>query len=63
MLIDSIIDLLPALPTPPWMGPPLPIAWGLRWQVEEEPEVKLPSGSPRRYVLKATVKKSKQKKA
>lgn len=68
MIIESIIDLLPALPCPPWIGPPLPIAWGVRWQAKEEPEVKPPldypiwSGlSPRQIVSKVTVRKRRAK--
>ncbi len=66
MPIESIIDsLLPALPAPPWLGPPLPIAWGIRWQKKAEAEAEAEADytiwsgpvHPVKYVTRATIKK------
>lgn len=64
-IIGKILDdVLPALPAPPWMGPPLPIAWGVRWQAKKGLEVKpeedytIWSGLfPKKYVTRVTVSK------
>lgn len=67
-IIKIIDDLLPVLPAPPWVGPPLPIAWGLRWPAEKEPE--LPPGDTtiwsglvplRKYVTRVTVRKARSR--
>lgn len=73
-IIKIIDDLLPVLPAPPWVGPPLPIAWEIRWPAKKEPELPPKRGTLprdvdlgfgrviplRKYVTRATMRKARK---